>query len=61
MASRLKEVFNTRRIVAILLLALGFLLMLLAPQNLIGLFLIVLGIVIELIGIAIKNDESRYP
>lgn len=61
MEVRMKVAFDARRIVASLLLIIGFLLMLLAPEDLIGLILIGLGIVIELIGLALRNDESLYP
>jgi drug/metabolite transporter (DMT)-like permease len=49
---------HTRRIIAAIMVVLGTLLMLLAPEAWPGALLLVLGVVVELIGIALEHKAG---
>ena len=48
-----------RRSVALLLVAFGAIVMFLAPETWTGLALLVLGVLLELVGIALRERDSR--
>lgn len=49
----------TRRVVAVIMIVLGAVLMLLAPEVWQGALLLVLGVVLELVGIALEHKADR--
>lgn len=52
---------RTRRTSATIMVTLGAILMLLAPEIWAGLVLLILGIVLELVGIALGHKTSKAP
>ena len=59
MASIMLKKPALRRAVAVLLLALGALLLFLAPETWVGILLLVLGVSVELIGMALKHRSEE--
>ncbi|MGA9667038.1 MAG: hypothetical protein WBQ69_11405 [Gallionella sp.] len=49
---------NTRRAIAVIMVVLGALLMLLAPEAWPGALLLVLGVALELLGIALEHKSK---
>lgn len=52
---------RTRRTSATIMVTLGAILMLLAPEIWAGLVLLILGIILELVGIALGHKTSKAP
>ncbi len=52
---------RTRRASATIMVVLGAILMLLAPEIWAGLLLLILGVVLELVGIALAHKANKAP
>lgn len=52
---------RTRRTSAAIMVALGAILMLIAPEIWAGLLLLILGVILELVGIALGHKNNKAP
>jgi type IV secretory pathway VirB2 component (pilin) len=50
---------RTRRVIAVILVVLGAILMFLAPEAWPGALVLILGVVLELVGIALEHSSNK--